>query len=433
MNEYIFEIVIICGLILANGVFAMSELAIVSAKKIRLQQMKEEGRWTAGIALELANNHDRLLPTVQIGITLIGIFAGAFGGATLAQNLEVWFATIAWIQPHQEAAAIFVVVGSITYLSLIIGELVPKRIALHHAETIACWTAPLMKAISIIGAPLVFIMSISTNMVLKIFRIGPSTNPLVTDEEVGMIVEEGAKAGIFEETEKDMVKKVLRLDDRPVSLVMTNRTDIVWYDATQSAAQNWKRIITSSHSYFPVCDGDLNKVLGMGSIKRALSHDPTLSAEPDMKVLLSKPIYVPNTVAILDVLELFKSTGQKHALVVDEYGSTRGLVTFHDIAEAIIGEIELDNHDPQSSIIKQADGIWLAGGATSLDDLEESIKGYRILEDLPPDIHTLAGYIFHKAEHIPQAGEKFSWEQWRYEILTMHNNQVVQVRIDKSQ
>lgn len=410
----------------------MSELAIVSAKKIRLQQMKEAGRRTAGIALELSNNHDRLLPTVQIGITLVGIFAGAFGGATLAQNLAVWFKTISWIQPHQEAAAIFVVVGSITYLSLIIGELVPKRIALHNAETIACWTAPLMKAVSIIGAPLVFIMSVSTNVVLKIFRIKPSTDAIVTDEEVGMIVEEGAKAGIFEETEKDMVKKVLRLDDRPVSLVMTNRTDIVWYNTQKSSQENWQQIIASSHSYFPVCEGDINKVLGMGSIKRALNHDEKLSSEPDMKVLLSKPVYVPITVPILDVLELFKSTGQKHALVVDEYGSTRGLVTFYDIAAAIIGEIDLNENDPEVSILKQDDGGWLVGGAASLDDVQESIKGYVTTDELPPDIHTLAGYIFHMAEHIPKVGEKFTWHNWNYNIVSMKRNQIIQVRIDKS-
>lgn len=431
MNDYVFEIIVICGLIFINGVFAMSELAIVSAKKIRLQHMKEAGRRSAGIALELSNNHDRLLPTVQIGITLVGIFAGAFGGATLAQNLATWFKTIPWIYPHQEAAAIFIVVGSITYLSLIIGELVPKRIALRNAETIACWTAPLMNVVSIIGAPLVFIMSVSTNTVLKIFRIGPSTNPAVTDEEVSMIVEEGAKAGIFEETEKDMVKKVLQLDDRPVSLVMTNRTDIVWYNTQESPEENWKSIIISNHGYFPVCDGDINKVLGMGSIKRALSHNVTLSAEPDMNTL-SKPVYVPITVPILDVLELFKSTGQKHALVVDEYGSTRGLVTFYDIAEAIIGEVELNVSDPETDILKQEDNVWLVGGSASLDELQETIGGYGITEVLPQDIHTLAGYIFYMAEHIPNVGEKFTWEKWNYTIVSMDRNQIIQVRIDKS-
>lgn len=429
MNQYIVEIIILFALVLANGVFAMSELAIVSAKKIRLQQRKDNGSWAAAMALDLSNNHDRLLSTVQVGITLIGIFAGAFGGATLAKNLAVLFSTISWIQPHQDVAAFVVVVGSITYLSLIIGELVPKRIALHHAEAIACWTAPIMKVLSMIGAPVVYVLSFSTNLVLKLFRIGPSTSPLVTDEEVSMIVEEGAKAGIFEETEKDMVKKVLRLDDRPVSLVMTNRTDIVWYNTQQTPEENWPHIITSSHNYFPVCDGDLNKVVGIGSIKRALNSELQLTHPSDIQFTLTKPVYVPITVPILDTLKLFKSSGEKRAIVIDEYGSTRGFVTFHDVAEAIIGEIHMDDHDEAFDIVKQSDGTWLAGGATSLDDLREQIAKYTLSEELPSDIHTLAGYIFHKAEHIPAVGEKFTWDGWSYEILEVERNQILQVKI----
>lgn len=330
-----FEILFILLLLLANGVFAMSEIALVSARKSRLKQRAEGGDARARAALALADSPDRFLPTVQIGITLVGIFAGAFGGATIAEQLAGQIAVVPALAPYAEGIGLGVVVIAITYFSLIIGELVPKRIALNNPETIAALVARPMNLLARIAAPVVFLLSFSTTVVLKLLRVKPSIEPSVTEEEVRALILQGAEAGIFEHSEREIVESVFRLDDRSVNDLMMQRREVVWLDADASGEEIRRTITENPYSRFPVCEGSLDNVVGVAKAKHLLER--CLNGEPlDLRAAMTAPLFVPETQTALQVLELFKNAHTHIALVVDEHGGVEGLVTINDVMEAIV-------------------------------------------------------------------------------------------------
>ena len=428
MSSIIFEILILLVLIIANGIFSMSEMAIISSRKVRLQQMANQGDAKAKAALELAEAPNRFLSTVQVGITLIGILTGALGGATIADKLALYVELIPGLAPYSQAIAFGMVVLTITYLSLIVGELVPKRLALNNPERIAASVAIPMRVLAAGAYPVVHLLSASTDLVLRILGIGPSTEPQVTEEEIKVLIEQGTEAGTFEEAEQDMVQRVFRLGDRPVNALMTPRPDIVWLDLEDSAEENRHKMMDSCHSRFPVCQGGLDNVLGVMHVTDLLAR--TLSGQPlDLTISLRQPVFVPESTRGLKILELFKQTGIHVALVVDEYGVIQGLVTLNDVLVEIVGDVpsagELE--DPQA--VQREDGSWLLDGMLPVDEFVELFDIDELRGDHQGSYQTLGGFVMTHLGRIPAAADHFEWEGMRFEVMDMDGNRVDKVLV----
>ena len=354
MSIIVFEVLLVLLLIVANGIFAMSELAVVSSRKVRLQHLAGSGDESARAALELANNPDRFLSTVQIGITLIGILAGAFGGATIAGQIAASVKQIPALAPYSEAVGLAVVVIAITYLSLIIGELVPKRLALHNSERVALLVARPMRFLSWLATPFVILLSFSSSTVFKLLRLKPSTDPPITEEEIKVLIEQGTQAGVFEKTEQEFVGRVFRLGDRRVNVLMTPRRDILWLDINSPEPDIFQEITTSRFSRFPVCQDEIDNVVGIIKAKEYLAGK-VINPSSTLKDYLKEPLFVPETDTAFHVLDLFKSKNTHLALIIDEFGSIQGLVTTIDFLEAITGEAAC--FDPANSpIVERNDG-----------------------------------------------------------------------------
>lgn len=426
MNVIIFEVLLILLLILANGIFAMSEMAIVSARKIRLQQFADKGDETARVALELANTPDRLLSTVQIGITLIGILAGAFGGATIAEQIAFQINQIPALSGYGEAIGLIIVVTAITYLSLVIGELVPKRLALSNAERIAVLIARPMRFLSWLATPFVSLLSFSTSVVFKVLRLRPSDEPPVTEEEIKILIEQGTQAGVFEETEQNLVGRVFRLGDRRVSALMTPRPDIFWLDLNAPEAETLQKIAASEYSRFPVCRGAIDNVIGTLKAKEYLAAklgDPTVSLD----AFIREPLFVPETSSAFQVLEMFKTARTHLALIIDEYGTIEGLITTNDFLEAIAGEAAQMNAE-DSLIVQRDDGSYLIDAALPIDEFKDFFA-VELGED--GDYQTLAGLILAKLRHFPSVAESFEINDLRLEIVDMDGRRIDKVLVSR--
>ncbi len=422
------DIIIILLLIIANGIFAMSEFAIVSARKVRLQQQASAGDANARIALELADEPTPFLSTVQIGITVIGIFAGAFGGATLAGDLSSFFEGYPITAPYSGTLGIGIVVLTITYLTLVIGELVPKRLALANAEQIASLVARPMRILSIAASPLVSLLSISTEAVLRVLGVRKPAGPQVTEEDIRIMIEQGTRAGVFEEAEQDMVDRVFRLADRRVSSLATPRPDVVALDIDDPEEENWRKMIESGHSTFPVYRESLDTVLGIVSVKEAWAR--TARGEtPALKQMLDEPLFVPESIPVLRVLEQFKMSGTQIALVTDEYGSFQGLITLHDILEAIVGEIPSAEQPVDMAAVQRPDGSWLLDGMLSVDEFREIFD----VGLLPGEEHgyyqTIGGFVMTYLERTPVTGDAFEWRDLRFEVMDMDGYRVDKVLV----
>jgi putative hemolysin len=424
------EILVILLLIVLNGLFALSEIAVVSARKIRLEQLSAQGDQQARVALELANEPNQILSTVQIGITLIGIFAGAYGGANLAERLATLLQHVPFLAAQSQAIALTLVVLSITYLSLVIGELVPKRLGLSSPEKIARLVAFPLRWLSIGVAPVVHLLSFSTDLVLRLLGAeNAATEPLVTEEEIKILIQQGTEAGMFEEAEQDMVEQVLRLSDRRVSTLMTTRPEIIWLDLEDSAEINRQKIITSNYTRFPVCQGGLDEVLGIVPVNNLLA-DCFANRPFDLTSSLRQPLFVPESTRGLKVLELFQQSGNHIALVVDEYGVIQGLVTITDILEAIIGDLPALDQPDAPQIMQREDGSWLVDGILLIEDFKEVFQ----IEELPGEkegnYHTLGGFIITHLGKIPIATDNFEWEKLRFEVVDMDGNRVDKVLVN---
>jgi putative hemolysin len=422
------EFALVILLILANGVFAMSETAFVSARKVRLQQWANEGNAKAAAALEFVNSPNRLLSTVQLGITLIGILAGAFGGATIAGALAEKIHAIPWLAPYSDALALALVVIVITYLSLVIGELVPKRIALNNPERIAMFMVRTMQVLSAISSPFIRLLSLSTEGILRLIGLRPSSEPPITEEEINVLIEEGTQIGTFEAAEQDMIERIFRLGDRRVSALMTHRPDIIWLDVNDPLLDITQTIRESIYSRFPVCDGSLDNVLGMLHVKDLLLQ--YMVGQPlDLKAALQTPLYVIDNTSTLKVLELFKQTGQQAALVIQEYGDIEGLITLNDILEAIVGDISSNDDLDHPQAVQREDGSWLLDGMLPIDELKEILHVRALPEESSGDYETLAGFVLTELGRIPAPADHFEWDRFRFEVMDMDGRRIDKVLV----
>ena len=422
------ELVIVILLIIANGVFALSETAFVSARKVRLQQWANEGNVKAAAALELVNSPNRLLSTVQLGITLIGILAGAFGGASIAEAVAAYIGAISWLAPYSAAIALALVVLCITYLSLVIGELVPKRIALNNPERIAMFMVTPMRVLSTIASPFIHLLSISTEGILRLIGLRPSTEPPITEEEINVLLEEGTQIGTFEAAEQDMIERIFRLGDRRVSILMTHRPDIAWLDANDTPQEINQAIRESSFSRFPVCDGSLDNVLGMVHVKDLFQQ--CMTGQPlDLKAVLQEPVYVLESTSTLKVLELFKQTGTQAALVIQEYGDIEGLITLNDILEAIVGDISSREDIDHPQVVEREDGSWLLDGMLPIEELKDILHIRKLPEEASGDYNTVAGFVLLNLGHVPKTGEQFEWDRFRFEVMDMDGRRIDKVLV----
>jgi len=423
----IWELLVIFLLVLLNAFFAMSEMALVSARRARLQQMAEgrKGRG-ARAALELSDDPSRFLSTVQVGISVTGIVAGAYGGATLAERFGALLNEVPWIAPYGQPAAFALVVAAITYLSLIIGELVPKRVALVDAERIASIVAGPMRALSRIAAPIVWLLGVSTDTMLKLLRIPTTREQTVTEEEVKTLIKEGTQTGVFEPAERQMIEGVLHLADRSVRSIMTPRPDVIWVDINDPAEAVGREIRESGYSRFPVCSGDVDELQGIVSAKALL--DQSLNGLPfDLRSALSEPLVVHDGTPVLRLLDLFKQASVHMAVVVDEYGSVEGIVTMTDILEAIAGELPEHGHEGDASAVQREDGSWLVDGMTPIEEVE-ALVGMKNMKG-EGDFHTLAGFLLDRFGHVPTAAEHFHWNGVRFEVVDMDGRRIDKVLI----
>jgi len=419
-----FEVTVIFLFILLNGVFSLSEIAVLSSRKVRLQQRANDGDAGAFTALQLAENPNIFISTVQVGMTLIGILTGAFGGATIADALTVQLEMIPALATYAESLALGVVVILITFFSLVFGELVPKRLALHDPEGIAALVAGPMQFISKLFSPLVRLMSGTLDVMFRLFGVIPSEDLPVTEEEIQVLLDQGTQAGVFEVAEQDMVAGVFRLSDRRVGSLMTPRTEIVWLDVAGTLEAIRVTMAESPYSRFPVCDGELDHVLGVIKARDLLlSH---LNGEAlDLKSQLSPVLYIPETAMASRALEMFKEaeTNPELMLVVDEFGGVQGLLTLTDIFEEIVGEIEIG--EPQAT--QRQDGSWLLDGMLSVEDFKE-IFNIRHLPD-EKEYETLGGFMMMHLGRIPQAADRFEWNNLTFEVMDMDGKRVDKVQV----
>ena len=428
--SYIFEIIFILVLILLNGILAMAEFAVVSAKKIRLQQRAEGGDTKAAAALELAHEPTHFLSTIQIGITLVGILAGAFGGATVAEELAVYLNEFPLLAPYSEILAITLVVVVITYLTLIFGELVPKHLALNNAETIASSVAQPMRILSVIASPLVFILSRSTEAVLWVMRVKETKEPPVTEEEIKIMLEEGTEAGIFEKAEMSMVEGVFDLGDRRVESLMTHRSDVIALDLNDPVSENIRKMTRSGRSNFPVYEGDLDHIIGMVSVKDVLAG-MVEGGTPDIRAAVTKPLFAPEAISVLKLLELFKGTGLHIALVTDEYGGIQGVISLHDILEAIVGNVHTFGEPVDIPIVVREDGSWLINGDTPIEDIKKILSVDTFPEEDQGHYRTIAGLILFVLQRIPKTGNHIEIGGLRYEVVDMDGNRIDKVLVTR--
>lgn len=422
MAEFSTELLFIAFLIAMNNILAMMEAALLAVRKARLQQRVNEGDKKAGIVLKLVENPNQFLSVIQIGITLIDVLTGAITGATVAVMLSRFFVKIPVLAPYSENIGLAFGVLIITYFSIILGELVPKRLAIQNPEQVASRFAQPMLLLTKLLAPVVRFLSFSTNMVLRLIGIRPSTEPPVTEEEIHVLLDQGTQAGIFEEAEQDMVAGVFRLNNRRVYSLMTPRTEILWLDVRDTPDAILNKLAEGPYSRFPVCQGSLDNVLGIVKarelLKRSLAGDPI-----HLKECLSPALFIPETTFASRALEIFKESNKELVLVIDEFGGVTGLLTINDVLEEIVGDIEIG--EPQAT--QRQDGSWLLDGMLDIDEFKELFH----LGTLPneDDYETLAGFVLASLGKIPHPADQFEWEGLRFEVVDMDARRVDKVLV----
>jgi len=426
MAELIFEVGILFILLLANGVFAMAEIAVVSSRKARLKQWADKGDLKAKAALALAESPNRFLATVQIGITLVGIVAGVFGGATLAEKLAGVLGKIPVLSSYAQPISFGLVVTLITYFSLIIGELIPKRIGLGNPEGIARFLAGPMNKLSVITGPIVTFLSASTEGMLKLFGIKPQTEAGITEEEVKLMAREGLRAGILRKSETEMVESVLNLDRLAVREVMTPRNKIIWINVAEAHEQIWHKIVVSGHTRFPVYAENRDHVIGVLSVKSLYAN---LAAGAGVKVrdLMTDIMVVPCSQDCTTLLERFKKNGKHMAMVSDEFGHMVGVVTVHDILEAIAGDFPNQHQRIRPTAKRREDGSWLIDAMLEVEEFEQLVPNMKLDPPETRDYQTFAGYIVKKLGHVPEEGDTFDDQGYQVEVIDMDGHRVDKV------
>jgi len=414
-------------LLLLNGFFAMAELAIVSARRARLKQLAEEGRKGARLALELAEDPTSFLSIVQIGMTLNSVLAGAFGGATLAGPLAEWLRGFPALEPFAGYLGLGITVIGVTYLNLVIGELLPKRVGLSYAETVSVRVATIMRFLAWMAAPAVWLLRFSTNLLLRLMRLHNPPASMVTEEEVKDLIAEGTEHGVFKPAEKRMIEGVMRLADRTVRTIMTPRVDMVWLDQDDTI-EDLKQVMKECHySRFPVARGDLEEIVGIVNVRDLLNR-MLEDGKAGIKTVMREALSVPDSTPVLRLPEQFRQSGQHIAIVMDEYGSVEGLVTVTDILEAITGELPEPGQENEERPVRREDGSWLVDGKTPIDEIEALIGLKNMREGV--DFHTIAGFVIDKLGRLPSAGDHLHWGGARFEVVDMDGRRVDKVLID---
>ncbi|HEX8691319.1 MAG TPA: hemolysin family protein [Longimicrobium sp.] len=428
MSDVVLQVLLVLFLLLLNGVFAMSEIAVVSARKSRLRHRADEGSAGARRALALAEDPSRFLATVQVGITLVGILAGAYGGAKLSEPLAGAIARTPALAEYAEAIALAAVVLAITYFSLVLGELVPKRIGLNNPEKIAELVAPPMSLLSRLGRPLVALLTVSTDVVLSVLRIRRPEEPPVTEAEVSGLIEQGTEAGVFSAEERELVERVFWLADQRVSTVMTPRVDVVWLDVADPPEVHRRIMLEAAHQHFPLCDGSLDDVLGIVSV-RDLWAAGLQERDTSLRAVAREPLFVPGTVRALRVLERMRQGGHEVALVVDEYGGTDGLVTLKDLVEEIVGDIHLEGAHADPEVVRRDDGSLLVDGGVLMDELRDLLELEERRGEDRHEYHTVGGFVATQLGRVPSAGDHFETDEMRVEVMDMDGNRVDKVLV----
>lgn len=420
--------VIVLVLILINSIFAMYEIAMVSSRKVRLVQKIENGERGAEKALELYKKPNQFLSTVQIVITLIDTLSGAIGGAILAIPIAKLLRLIPWLSPYADLIALILVVLVITYLSIVIGELIPKRIAVANPEGVASRFSKMMYALSILFTPFVRFLGASTNFGLKLLGIQAEGSPAITTEEIKSYIEEGRDTGIIEQAEQELFSGVFRFGDRRVEALMTPRLEMTWLDINAPIEISWQEILSSSHSRIPVAKGELDHILGYIQTRELLGHSPD---EPgfDLNNFIKDPIFVSENMAALKALDAIQNSGVHLAMVIDEFGGIIGMITDYDILESIVGEIPEDSMDTDPQVFQREDGSWLFDGLIVIDELKEILH----LPEMPGQdrltYHTLSGFIMSQLGRIPKVGSKFSFAGYLFEVVDMDGRRVDRVLV----
>ena len=420
MSAIALELAVILLLLVINGVFAMSEMAVVSARRTRLQHRAEDGDAGARAAHDLAANPSNFLSTIQVGITLVGVLAGAFGGARISQVLAESLRDVRWIGPHAEPIAFGLVVSAITYFSLIVAELVPKQIALGNPERIASFMSRPMRAVARIGRPLVLLLTGSTNLVFRVFGIRATVDRSVTEQDVRALLEQGAEVGVVTSVEHTIMENTFRLGDRRVSTIMTPRLDVRWVDIGAGADELRSQLAAGRHSPFVVCDGDVENVVGLELCLAGHSLD--------MGAVLREPLFVPMSMPVLRMLETFRRSRRHAAIVLDEFGGVAGVATVDDILEGLVGELPEPDDPASAEIARQPDGSWLVDGATAIVDV-----GAVLGLDLPSggksrEFDTAGGLIMTALGRLPCAGEVVEYAGARFTVEQMDGRRVALVR-----
>ena len=425
------ELLILLLLLLANGVFAMAEIAVVSARKARLKELADDGSERAKAALAIANEPTRFLSAVQVAISLITVLQGAYTGASFGVKLTPYVAMVPGLEEYAHEVALFVSVVAITFCSVILGELIPKRLGLVNPERTAMILGPLVNRVAWIFSPAVSLLTFCTEALLKMLGVKQQKEAPVSEAEVNILVEQGLHAGVFNRAETEMVAGVLGLDQMPVTSLMTPRPKIVFINADDPEEVSWRRVVSSGHSYFPVYQGSRDHVLGMVAVKALWAHS-AIGLTTNLKNLIVPALVVPETMNAIVLLETFKKSGKHIALVADEFGAIQGLVTLIDVLEAIVGDMPAQGRRDAAAVKQREDGSWLVDATLTTDELKTLLE----LDELPheevADFQTVAGFVVTNFGRIPAAGDYFDHAGWRFEVMDMDRHRVDKILIAKT-
>jgi putative hemolysin len=421
------EVLILFLLIFLNALFVMTELALVSVRKGRLEALKNKGSLKAATALKLAENPDKFLSTVQIGITLISILTGLYSGEKFSKDLQPAIEKIAFLQPYAETVSTTIVVMIVTFLSIILGELVPKRIALMLALQISLLVAGPMNFLSKLAYPVVGLLSFLSNSIFKLLRLKPHSDSAVTEEEIKAMITEGSEYGSIEEGEKDIIERVFHLGDRSITSLMTHRTDIVWFDVNDTVDDIRKKEEDFAFSTYPVCESTVDDIKGLISIKDLFKANPTTA----LKDLAKPALFVPENNKAYQLLEKFKSSKIHTCFIVNEYGTLEGMITLNDILEAIVGDVPQSGQE-EYEIVEREDGSYLVDAQIHFYNFLTYFDRADWMNQDEQDFDTVAGFVLHELEHIPVTGEKFEWRDFSFEIIDMDGQRIDKILVNIS-
>ena len=427
------ELLIVCFLVLANGLLAMAETAVVKARKSRLRERAAKGHAGAAHALELAEHPARFLALVQFWLTLSGMIAGVLGGAHFAGELADWFGALGVTEPYDSVLGFVTVTLGLSAFMLLFGELVPKRVGLAYPEQVAALLAGMMSRLAWLAAPFLRALELATDAVTRLIRLRsrPAAESM-GDEEVRALVEQGLHAGVFQRAEKEMVDRVLALDQLAVTTIMTPRPKIIFLNLDDPEETNWRKIVTSGHSYFPVYQSQRDQIVGMVAVKALWAHS-AIGLPTTLKNLLIPPLNVPETLTAIQLLEQFKKTGKHIAIVTDEFGMPQGLVTLIDVLEAIVGDLPDRAKHEQPEAKKREDGSWLVDATLPTTDLKTLLTlDVALPQESEADFQTLGGFVVTQFGRIPAAGDHFDWAGWRFEVVDMDRRRVDKVLVSKT-